>query len=63
MTTAIGNLTQEAGSWHHWISRRAGFPSDFGIVCLWSFLGLDLTAFAIALGFGAEITDILSIAG
>ena len=38
-------------------------PADFGIVCLWAFLGLALTALVIALGFGAEIAEALGMAG
>ena len=37
--------------------------ADFGIVCLWGLLGLDLTALAITLGFGAEIAEALAMAG
>lgn len=44
-------------------SQGTRIPADFGIVCLWAFLGLDLTALAIALGFGAEIAEALAITG
>ena len=37
--------------------------ADFAVVCLWSLLGLSLTALVIAFGFGAEIAEILPIAG
>ena len=63
MTAAAKYLTQEVGVWQLWNSRHDGVPFDFGIVCLWSIFGLDLTALAIAFGFGAEIAEILSIAG
>ena len=32
---------------------------DFAVVCLWSFLGLDLSALALAQGLGADIAEIL----
>ncbi len=37
--------------------------ANFALVCLWAFLGLDLTALAIALGFGGEIAEFLGMAG
>ena len=40
-----------------------GASADFCIVCLWSALGLTLTGLLFALGFGAEIGQILAIAG
>jgi hypothetical protein len=36
--------------------------ADFRIVCLWSALGLALTGVFFALGFGAEIGQILAVA-
>ena len=37
--------------------------ADFCIVCLWSALGLTLTGLLFALGLGAEIGQILAMAG
>jgi hypothetical protein len=53
------------------VDRQAGQPgqflaipsADFCIVCLWSALGLTLTGLLFALGFGAEIGEILAMAG
>lgn len=44
-------------------SQSTRIPADFGVVCLWGLLGLELTAPAIALGFGAEIAEALAMAG
>lgn len=44
-------------------SDRVTFPVDFAVVCLSSVIGLLLTALALALGFGAEIGQALSLAG
>jgi hypothetical protein len=52
-----------AGSFGHADPASARMPVDFGIVCLWSFLGLELSALAIAFGFGADIAEILALAG
>jgi hypothetical protein len=40
--------------------RGVRIPIDLVIICIWTLLGLGLTAFAASLGFGAEITEILS---
>jgi hypothetical protein len=40
-----------------------GVSADFHIACLWSALGLTLTGLLFALGFGAEIGQILAMAG
>lgn len=40
-----------------------GAPADFSIVSLWSALGLTLTGLLFALGPGAEIGQILAMAG
>ena len=40
-----------------------GPSADFCIVCLWSALGLTLTGLLFALGLGAEIGQILAVAG
>jgi hypothetical protein len=42
---------------------RMGASADFCIVCLWSALGLTLTGLLFALGWGAEIGQILAMAG
>jgi len=39
-----------------------GVSADFRIACLWSALGLTLTGLFCALGFGAEIGQILAVA-
>jgi hypothetical protein len=39
-----------------------GVSADFRIACLWSALGLILTGLFFALGFGAEIGQILAVA-
>ena len=36
--------------------------TDFGPVCLWSLLGLDLSALAVAVGFATDIAEILALA-
>lgn len=40
-----------------------GASADFCIVCLWSTLGLTLTGLLFALGLGAELGQILAMAG
>jgi hypothetical protein len=40
-----------------------GASDDFGVACLWSALGLTLTGLFFALGLGAEIGQILAVAG
>ena len=42
---------------------RMGASADFCIACLWSALGLTLTGLLFALGLGAEIGQILAMAG
>ena len=42
---------------------RIGASADFCIVCLWSALGLTLMGLLFALGAGAEIGQILAMAG
>ena len=37
--------------------------SDLAVVCVWALLGLNLTACVFALGYGAEIAQILALAG
>ena len=44
-------------------AHRRRIPANFAIVCLWALVGLALTALAIALGFRAEIAEILARAG
>ncbi len=38
-------------------------PRDFCTACLWSALGLTLTALIFSLGLGSEIGQILAVAG
>jgi hypothetical protein len=38
-------------------------PVDVEVVCLWSALGLMLTALFLALGFGVDIEQALMLAG
>jgi hypothetical protein len=40
-----------------------GTSADFRVVCLWSAFGLMLTGLLLALGSGAEIGQILAMAG
>jgi hypothetical protein len=40
-----------------------GASADFCIACLWSAVGLTLTALLFALGLGAEIGQLLAMAG
>lgn len=61
INTERGSATTVTPGWVN--SRGVRIPADFGVVCLWSFLGLDLAVLMIALGFGAEIAEVLSIAG
>ena len=61
MSIGAERTTPVAGA--SWRSQSTRIPADFGVVCLWALLGLDLTALAIALGFGAEIAEALAIAG
>lgn len=42
---------------------RATIPIDFSIVCLWTAVGLVLTALVFTLGFGAEVGQALAVAG
>jgi hypothetical protein len=42
---------------------RMGTSADFRVACLWSAFGLTLTGLLFALGLGAEIGQILAIAG
>jgi hypothetical protein len=42
---------------------RATVPIDLVVVCLWSALGLVLTALALTLGFGVEIGQMVAMAG
>jgi len=42
---------------------RQSIPTDFRVVCLWSALGLTLTALLYAMGFGPEIGQALMAAG
>jgi hypothetical protein len=42
---------------------RMGTSADFHIACLWSAFGLTLTGLLFALGLGAQIGQILAIAG
>jgi hypothetical protein len=45
------------------IVHLAGASVDFGVVCLWSALGLALTGLFFALGFATEIGQTLAAAG
>lgn len=42
---------------------RSTVAADLRVVCLWSALGLTLTALMFAAGFGAEIATALAAAG
>jgi hypothetical protein len=43
--------------------RGSHIAEDLGVVCVWSLLGLIASALAIVAGFGAELGQILLIAG
>jgi hypothetical protein len=45
------------------IPKRTLIPADLAIVCLWSALGLLLTAIILAPGFGVEVGQALVMAG
>jgi hypothetical protein len=45
------------------LNRVSGASADFCIACLWSALGLTLTGLFFARGLGAEIGQILAMAG
>jgi hypothetical protein len=42
---------------------RMGASAEFHIVCMWSALGLTLTALLFALGLGGDVAQILAMAG
>lgn len=45
------------------ISKGRAIPVDLEVVCLWSALGLMLTALFLAFGFGVDIGQALMLAG
>jgi hypothetical protein len=45
------------------VSVRMPIAADFYIICLWSMLGLLVTAAAFALGFEPELGQVLAVAG
>jgi hypothetical protein len=45
------------------IPKGKATPIDLEVVCLWSALGLVLTALYLALGFGLDIGQALMLAG
>jgi hypothetical protein len=45
------------------IRQDANTRTDLAFLCLWAFLGLGLTALAIALGFGAQLAEALAMSG
>jgi hypothetical protein len=45
------------------IPERTVVPVELAIVCLWSALGLVVTALAFAVGFGVEVGQLLAAAG
>ena len=58
---ANGEIDMAPGREH--TKPRMGTSTDFHIACLWSAFGLTLTGLLFALGMGAQIGQILAIAG
>jgi len=52
-----------SGSFRRFSGQGAAIPADFHLVCLWTGLGLAMTALAFALGFGVEVRQALALAG
>jgi hypothetical protein len=57
------NTVQAARLFSSNISERENFPVNLVVVCLWSIVGLLLTALVLALGFGVEMSQALAVAG
>jgi hypothetical protein len=55
LQTSIGLLSN--------IPQRASISANFGLVCLWTTFGLALTALIFALGFSAEVEQVLAAIG
>jgi hypothetical protein len=51
------------GAYGHSTFRLERASADFHVACLWSALGLTLTGLLFAGGFGAQIGQILAMAG
>jgi hypothetical protein len=63
MPTNIALDVQAPAAFARIASERMPIAADFHIVCLWSMLGLLMTAAAFALGFGPELGQALAMAG
>lgn len=66
MTTMNCHVTsdrfQNTKTFSNNVTTRVVFSVDFRIVCLWSTVGLVLTALTFALGFSAEVGQALAVA-
>jgi hypothetical protein len=52
-----------SGAFERFDRQDARIPAGLRVVSMWSLLGLTVSALAIASGFGAELGQILLIAG
>lgn len=52
-----------SGAFERFGSQGARIPEGLRVVWMWSLLGLTVSALAIAAGFGAELAEVLLIAG
>jgi len=50
-------------AYRSFVSSSQSIPTDFVAVCLFSSLGLVVSALAMALGFGGEVSEVLSASG
>jgi hypothetical protein len=57
------NRFQNSRTFPNSMTTQAVFSMDFRIVCLWSTVGLVLTALTFTLGFSAEVSQALALAG
>jgi hypothetical protein len=57
------NTLQRLGSFPTDMPERTAIPVDLEVVCLWSALGLMLTALFLAIGFRVDIQQALMLAG
>jgi hypothetical protein len=57
------NTLQTPSTFLNSIPQRAVPHIDFGTACLWTTLGLALTALTFTLGFGAEVAQALAVVG
>jgi hypothetical protein len=57
------NRLQSPSTFSSEINHQVPVSDDFVIICLWTASGLVLTALAFSLGFGAEVGQVLAVAG